>query len=226
MAVAGMAKIALDDVGPNGQILLLGAHCDDIEIGCGATIVDLASKWPELEFHAIIFCSDAHREDEARQGLTSLLGGDSQLSMHFGGLRDGYLPYQAVEAKEYLSSEVASLVPSLVFTHFRDDLHQDHRFVADITYQVLRDSLVLEMEIPKYDGDMGRPNVFFPVSENAVERKVSTLMENYASQRVKNWYTEETFRSILRLRGLECRSTTAMAEAFYVSKLVISQSAH
>jgi LmbE family N-acetylglucosaminyl deacetylase len=217
-----MARLTFSDIGPAGKVLCLGAHCDDIEIGCGATLVDLAKRWPDLEFHAVIFCSDEQREKEARQSLAALLGDNTHVSLHFGELRDGYLPYQAVEAKEYLVSKVNSLAPDLVFTHSRNDLHQDHRFVGEITYQAIRNSLILEMEIPKYDGDMGRPNMYFPVSQNATDLKISTLMECYPSQADKLWFSEESFRSILRLRGIECRSATGTAEAFYASKVVIS----
>lgn len=217
-----MARLTLDDIGPSGQVLLLGAHCDDIEIGCGATLVDLVKRWPDLEFHAIIFCSDDRREQEARQGLAALLGEKASLTLHFGGLRDGYLPYQATEAKEYLVSKVNSLESSLVFTHSKNDLHQDHKFVAELTYQTLRNSLILEIEIPKYDGDMGRPNVFFPVSQQAVDHKISTLLERYPSQGDKHWFSRETFVAILRLRGLECKSASGMAEGFYASKIVIT----
>ena len=147
--MASMARLTLDDVGPSGQVLLLGAHCDDIEIGCGATLVELVTRWPELDIHAVIFCSDDRREKETRQSLATLLGAKSRVTIHFGRLRDSYLPYQPVEAKEYLVSRVSLLKPSLVFTHNRHDLHQDHRFVAELTYQALRESLILEMEIPK-----------------------------------------------------------------------------
>ncbi len=220
--MAGMARLTLDNIGPSGQVLLLGAHCDDIEIGCGATLVDLVKRWPGLEFHSIIFCSNDRREQEARQGLATLLGEKTGLTLHFGGLRDGYLPYQATEAKEYLVSKVNSLDPSLVFTHSKNDLHQDHRFVAELTYQALRNSLILEMEIPKYDGDMGRPNVYFPTSQKAVDHKISALLECYPSQGDKYWFSQESFAAILRLRGLECKSNSGMAEGFYASKIVIT----
>ena len=220
--MAGMARLTFDALGRSRQILLLGGHCDDIEIGCGATLVDLIKRSPDIEFHVIIFCSDSRREQETRHSLKVLLGEDADITFNFGGLRDGYLPYQAVAAKDFLLSKVKALTPDLVFTHNRDDLHQDHRFVGEITYQALRDSLILEMEIPKYDGDTGRPNVYFPVSQAAADHKVSTLMECYASQLDKHWFTKETFMAILRLRGLECRSAGGMAEAFYASKIVIS----
>ena len=220
--MAGMARVTLENIGPSGQVLLLGAHCDDIEIGCGATLIDLVERWPDLNFHAIIFCSDNQREKEARQGLATLLGEESSVTLHFGRFRDGYLPHQAIEAKEYLIAKVSSLEPTLVFTHSKNDLHQDHKFVAELTYQVLRNSMILEMEIPKYDGDMGRPNVYFPVSQKAVDHKLFALRNCYPSQGDKHWFSEETFSAILRLRGLECKSASGMAESFYSSKIVMT----
>lgn len=220
--MAGMAKLTLEDIGPAGQVVLLGAHCDDIEIGCGAVLVDLVNRWPKLEIHAIIFCSDDQREKETRGSLFALLGEKADVNLHFGGLQDGYLPYEAGKAKDYLKGESKELSSGIVFTHFRGDAHQDHRFVAELTYQVFRDHLILEMEVPKYDGDLGQPNIYFPVSEVATEQKINVLIEHYSSQSDKYWFTEETFRSLLFLRGLECKSPSGMAEAFYASKVVLS----
>ena len=186
------------------------------------TTVPLLTRWPELDIHALIFCSDERREKETRRSLKSLLGSKSRVMCHFGRLRDGYLPYRPVEAKEFLVDKVASLTPGLVITHYREDLHQDHRFVAELTYQALRDALILEMEIPKYDGDMGRPNVYFPVSQQATDRKISTLMECYPSQHDKHWFCKETFDGLLRLRGLECKAASGKAEAFYATKITIA----
>ncbi len=220
--MAGLAELTFGSADASSQVLILGAHCDDIEIGCGATLVTLAERSPELRFHAIIFCSDPAREEETRNGLRTLLGDDVSLKVDFGGLRDGFLPYRAEQTKDFLIDKTRSLSPELIFTHSRNDLHQDHRFVSEITRQVLRDGLVLEMEIPKYDGDMGRPNVYVPVTQNAVDRKISTLLNCYPSQLQKYWFREETFAATLNLRGLECKSASGMAEAFYASKVVIS----
>ena len=220
--MAGLERLALGRIGPDGRILCLGAHCDDIEIGCGATLIDLVHRWPELDIHVLIFCSDARREEESRLGLAELLGRKTKITFHFGKFRDSYLPYEAVAAKDYLNDKVGGLAPDLVFTHNRNDLHQDHRFIGEITYQVFRRALVLEMEIPKYDGDMGRPNVYFPASDMATDHKITTLLSCYPSQLQKDWFSEETFRAIMRLRGLECHSPTGMAEAFYATKIVVS----
>ena len=220
--MADLAKINLGDAESCSEVLILGAHCDDIEIGCGATLVDLVERSPKLRFHAVIFCSDPGRESETRKGLSTLLGERANLTIDFGGLRDGFLPYRAEETKQFLIDKTRPLSPDVVFTHSRHDLHQDHRFVSEITRQVLRDGLVLEMEIPKYDGDLGRPNVYFPVTQGAVNRKISTLMTCYLSQIDKHWFKEESFQALLSLRGLECKAESGLAEAFYASKIIIS----
>ncbi len=221
-ALAGLAKIGLGDPNTSSEILVLGAHCDDIEIGCGAALITLAERSPDSNFHTIIFCSDPTRENETRRALRSLLGDHANLTMHFGSLKDGFLPYRAEEAKNFLVDKTKTLSPDLILTHSRNDLHQDHRFVGEITYQVLRNATVLEMEIPKYDGDLGRPNVYFPVTKAAVDRKISTLMTNYPSQTDKHWFRKENFEAMLRLRGLECKAQSGLAEAFYTSKIVFS----
>ena len=220
--MAGLAELSLGGADARGQILILAAHCDDIEIGCGATLVDLATRSPNMRFHSVVFCSDATREKETRLGLSTLLGDDVDLNMEFGGLKDGFLPYRAEETKEFLINKTNSLSPDVIITHSMSDLHQDHRFVCEITRQVLRDGLILEMEIPKYDGDLGQPNLYFPVSQHAVDRKVSTLMRCYPSQRNKYWFKEDTFLATLRMRGLECKAKSGMAEAFYASKIIVS----
>ena len=217
-----MSTLTFSDLGPKGHVLCLGAHCDDIEIGCGATIAGLAERNPRIQVSAIVFCSNAHRKVEAQKSMVKLLNGHANLELHIADFRDGFLPYQAVTAKEYLSDTVVGMAPDVVFTHNRQDLHQDHRCVGEMTYQVIRDSLILEMEIPKFDGDLGRPNLFFPVSKELANRKISTLMQCYPSQSKKDWFTEDTFAAMLRLRGIECRSASGMAEAFYASKIVMS----
>lgn len=217
-----MLKISLDSLGPSGAILCLGAHCDDVEIGCGATLIDLVTRFPDLVIHVIVFCSDERREAESRQSFVQLLDNYSNLKLEFATFRDGYLPYQAGAVKDYLATRIKGLSPDLIFTHFRQDLHQDHSFIGDITFQLFRDELILEMEIPKYDGDLGRPNLYLPSSAIASKRKVSALAECYKSQTDKHWFSEDTFNGLMRIRGLECRSPSGLAEAFHVSKLVLT----
>ena len=217
-----MLRISLDGLEASGTILCLGAHCDDVEIGCGATLVDLTERFPGVRIHVIVFCSDERREAETRRSLALLLDENSKLTLNFATFRDGYLPYQAAEVKEYLAKQARGIAPDLVITHNRQDLHQDHKLIGEITYQEFRDNLIFEMEIPKYDGDMGRPNVYIPVSDDGSKRKIARLIDCYESQREKDWFSSDTFLALMRLRGLECRSPTGLAEAFYVSKLVLT----
>ena len=220
--MAGVDGLTLGTLGPKGTVVCLGAHCDDIEIGCGATLIGLRDRWPALTIHCVIFCSDERREAESRESITALLGREDGLSFSFGNLRDGYLPYGASDAKQFLVDSAAALNPDLIFSHNRADLHQDHRFVGELALQVFRTGLILEMEIPKYDGDLGKPSVYFPASQSAIDHKLATLLSAYPSQREKDWFSEGTFRAIMRLRGIECRSPTGMAEAFFASKLVVA----
>ena len=217
-----MLRISLDGLEASGKILCLGAHCDDVEIGCGATLVDLTVRHPGLAIHVITFCSDERREAETRRSFVQLLNHYPKLTFDFATFRDGYLPYEAANVKDYLAKQAAGTNPDLVFTHCRQDLHQDHRFVSEISYQVFRDNLILEMEIAKYDGDMGCPNFYSPISDDASKKKIDALMNCYGSQIDKHWFSEETFMALMRLRGLECRSPTGLAEAFYTSKLMLS----
>lgn len=216
-----MLAVSLESLKNGGQVLCLGAHCDDVEIGCGATLVDLCQRYPGITIHAIVFCSDDQREAETRRCMSQLLGDTVNVMLNFANFRDGYLPYMAADVKDFLVATSRGIKPDLVFTHSRQDLHQDHKLVGEITYQVFRDNLIFEMEIPKYDGDIGQRNIYYPVSEKAVDQKNRSLMESYVSQRGKDWFREETFMSLMRLRGIECRSATGLAEAFQVFKLVL-----
>jgi LmbE family N-acetylglucosaminyl deacetylase len=206
------------------SILCLGAHCDDIEIGCGATLASIARTHPGARFDWVVFCGGDDRNEESRCAAQDILSGSPNVSTHFLGFRDGYLPYSGAEAKDALRRLSATLQPDLVFTHYRDDAHQDHRLVAEITANEFRRQLLLEYEIPKFDGDLGNPNVYFPISEQEITRKTQALMQHFPSQSDKRWFTEETFRSLARLRGIETGATCDYAEAFYCRKLVVSVS--
>lgn len=200
------------------SVLCLGAHCDDIEIGCGGTLIRIAELCPDVKFDWIVFCSDDQRANESRRAASLLLG-DASIDIHFHEFRDGYLPWQGPEPKEVLQELAKSISPNLVLTHHADDAHQDHRLVAEITTNVFRDQLVLGYEIPKYDGDVGRPNIYVPLDESHVNRKVSALIEAFPTQADKHWFTEDTFRSLLRLRGIEAGRGINNAEAFHGSKI-------
>jgi LmbE family N-acetylglucosaminyl deacetylase len=203
------------------SILCLGAHCDDIEIGCGATLASIAGMHPSARFDWVVFCGSDDRNDESRRAAQDILSGSPNVTLHFFDFRDGYLPYSGAEAKDALRRLAATLQPDLVFTHHRDDAHQDHRLVSEITANEFRNQPLLEYEIPKFDGDLGKPNVYFPLSEQEITRKTKALMQHFPSQADKHWFTEETFRSLARLRGIEAGATCPYAEAFYCRKLVV-----
>jgi LmbE family N-acetylglucosaminyl deacetylase len=217
-------KIASLDLGSSDSpsVLCIGAHCDDIEIGCGGTLLRIAEACPSARFDWIVFCSDDVRRAETRRAADQLLADAADCRIHFLDHRDGFLPYDGAKAKDSLREFSTSLSPDIVFTHYRDDAHQDHRLVSEITANLFRDHLILEYEIPKFDGDLGRPNVYFPLDEDIVNRKAKILLDAFRSQSDKHWFTEDTFRALPRLRGIEAGRSVAYAEAFYNRKLLIS----
>lgn len=202
------------------RILCLGAHSDDIEIGCGGTILRLAEEYPTSEFHWVVFSADGVRETEARHAATLFAGG-SLRSMILKKFRDGFMPFEAAKVKEVFEELKLSVSPDLVFTHNRKDAHQDHRLLAELTWNTFRNHLILEYEIPKYDGDLGQPELFVPLETVTCQNKVRHLMDAFQSQRSKRWFEESTFLSLMRLRGMECNAGSGYAEAFYCRKLVM-----
>jgi LmbE family N-acetylglucosaminyl deacetylase len=200
------------------SVLCIGAHCDDIEIGCGGTLIRIAESCPGARFDWIVFCSDSTRAAESRQAAGLLLG-QANIGFHFHEFRDGYLPWEGAAPKELLQKLAQSLSPDVVLTHHADDMHQDHRLVAEITANVFRDHLLLGYEIPKYDGDFGRPNIYVPLDEPQVNRKVAALLKGFPTQAGKHWFTEDTFRGLLRLRGIEAGRGIGHAEAFHGRKI-------
>jgi LmbE family N-acetylglucosaminyl deacetylase len=214
-----MHAVAFDPSRPIERVLAVGAHADDIEIGCGATVLALTRALPEVHVTWVVLAATGERAIEADRAARAFLGGVSSADVRVYGFRDGFLPYAGADVKD-LFEELKATDPDLVFTHARDDLHQDHRLVNELTWNTWRDHLVLEYEIPKYDGDLGRPNVFVPVDEALVEEKLRLLREHYASQRAKHWFDDGVFRGLMRLRGME--SATRYAEAFTCRKLRFS----
>lgn len=203
-------------------ILFLGAHCDDIEIGCGGTILRLREARPDADLRWVIFCSNEQRSREARASAARFLGDAAVECIVVQSFRDGFLPYCGGEVKDFFEQLKRELRPDLIFTHCRDDRHQDHRLVCDLTWNTWRNHLILEYEIPKYDGDLGQPNAFVPLSAAHVALKVKTLIEVYPSQASHEWFDEDTLRGILRLRGVESNAPDRYAEAFYARKLVLA----
>ena len=206
--------------GPS-RVLCLGAHCDDIEIGCGGTLLRWLEERPDLDVRWVVFSSDARRAAETRASARRFLGGepDKRVSLH--EFRDGFLPYQGGEVKDAFERLKAEFAPDVVFTHHRADLHQDHRLVSELTWNTFRGALVLEYEIPKWDGDLGQPNAYVPLAPLQLERKIEILLAEYRTQRDKSWFEPETFRALARLRGMEAGVPERYAEAFYARKLVL-----
>ncbi len=201
------------------QLLCIGAHCDDIEIGCGGTILRTIAELPRVEVHWVVMTSNEEREAEARSSASAFLAGAEHACVEVQRFRESYLPYVASEVKDYFEVLKRSVHPDLVFTHHREDRHQDHRLVSDLTWNSFRDAMILEYEIPKWDGDLGCPNVFVPLSSLVAGEKIDLAVEHFASQRSRSWFDAETFTALMRLRGMECNAPERRAEAFYARKL-------
>jgi LmbE family N-acetylglucosaminyl deacetylase len=217
-----MLRFSLEHLVPSiRHVLCLGAHCDDLEIGCGGTAIKLAAGPNPPEFTWVVFSSDATREVEALRSAEALLRHAARSRIIIKKFRDGFLPYEGGLVKEVFVELKGMMSPDLILTHYRNDLHQDHRLISELTWNTFRDHLILEYEIPKYDGDLGTPNVFVPLAESVCREKIDTILTSFASQAGKHWFTEELFRSLLRLRGMECNAASSYAEAFHCRKLLI-----
>jgi LmbE family N-acetylglucosaminyl deacetylase len=218
-----MLRLALEKNGrKNLRILCLGAHSDDIEIGCGGTILELLRTRRDLEFHWVVFSSGQDREREARRSAAFFLKGAAASHVTILDFRNSFFPYEGVQIKEFFEDLKTRLSPDLILTHTRDDLHQDHRVINQFSWNTWRNHLILEYEIPKYDGDLGRPNFFVPFDRKICDRKIRHLMSCFKTQRNKHWFSPDTFQGLMRIRGLEANSHGKFAEAFYVRKLVLS----
>ena len=204
------------------RLLCLGAHCDDIEIGCGGTILKLVTAGRKIEVHWVVFSSDEGRKQEALRSVEAFLCDVVTKKVTIHGLRDGFFPYLGYELKERFEQLKAEISPDLILTHYRHDLHQDHRLVSELTWNTFRNHLILEYEIPKYDGDFGSPNVFVPLDESTCRRKIDAILDAYQSQRGKHWFSRDLFSAILRLRGVEANACSGCAEGFYCRKTVLA----
>ena len=201
-------------------VLCLGAHSDDIEIGCGGTLLYLKQAVPRLKFHWVVFSAAGVRNHEASKAA-ELFAADCETDIVLKDYRDGFLPYHGEEVKDFFEVMKKRVNPDLIFTHWQEDAHQDHRLVSELTWNTFRNHLILEYEIPKYDGDMGRPNVFVPLDAPFFQQKVDYLCRAFESQRAKSWFAPETFLGFMRIRGMESNSPSGYAEAFHVKKLAI-----
>jgi LmbE family N-acetylglucosaminyl deacetylase len=203
------------------RLLCLGAHCDDIEIGCGATILRLLDSWPGAQVRWVVFTGSPARQDEARAAAHIFLAKAGDARVELLSHRESFLPQAWGAVKEEFERIKTDFSPSLILTHARDDFHQDHRVVSELTWNTFRDHLVLEYEIPKYEGDLGNPNLFVPVDRSHAEAKVATLMSCFETQRKRNWFDPTTFLGLMRLRGVGCNAPSGYAEAFTGRKMVI-----
>lgn len=209
----------IPDDGPR-HVLCLGAHCDDIEIGCGATILNLARKRTDLSFTWVIFSSNEIRAAEARNSFASILGDRESAKLELHEFRNGYFPFIGAEIKDCFEQLKANINPDLIFTHYGQDRHQDHRLVSELTWNTFRDHTILEFEVPKFDGDLGTPNLYVPAAMDDVNRKSEILLSCFPSQTKRSWFSKSTFDALMRLRGIECNAQSGYAEAFYARKIV------
>jgi LmbE family N-acetylglucosaminyl deacetylase len=213
-------SLKLADPANPPTVLCLGAHCDDIEIGCGATLVRWAREYPNARFLWAIFSGDAERIAESRAAARLLLPGD-RCELRFFEFRDTYFPAQIEQVKQAMQSIRAVCTPDVVLTHHLQDRHQDHRAIAELTWNAFRSQLILEYEIPKYEGDLGQPNVFVPHGVGDLDLKVRCLLESFPSQHGRSWFSADTFRALARIRGIECAAASGFAEAFHGRKLCL-----
>jgi LmbE family N-acetylglucosaminyl deacetylase len=217
-----MIKLNLDtENGGALKVLCLGAHSDDIEIGCGGTVLRLIEQYPGSVFYWVVFSTLGDRKAEAQHGAESFVGSKRLERILFKDFRDSFMPFVGSDVKALFEELKQTISPDLIFTHNRKDAHQDHRLISELTWNTFRNHFILEYEIPKYDGDLGQPSVFVPLESEVCKKKVRYIMDAFRSQHTKQWFEENTFLSLMRLRGMECNAPSGYAEAFYCRKLVL-----
>jgi LmbE family N-acetylglucosaminyl deacetylase len=206
---------------PVRRVLAIGCHADDIEIGCGGTLLALIRSRADVEVTWVVLGADGQRAAEARASAEDFLAGAARSEIVVHGFKDAYMPYYGESVKEAFE-QLKRVEPDLVLTHTRDDLHQDHRLACELTWNTFRDHLILEYEVPKWDGDLGRPNLYLPLDDDVVADKLELVLRHFPTQAGKHWYDDETFRGLMRLRGLECAAASRYAEAFYAPKVTLA----
>jgi len=214
-----MLALDLARPGKTLRVLALGAHSDDIEIGAGGAILSWIASGAEVSVDWCALSAPGERADEARASAMEFLAGAKQAEVHLGEFRDGYFPAERTAVKDWVEGLKRLEKPDVVLCHQRNDAHQDHRMVCELAWNTFRDHLILEYEIPKWDGDLGQPNIYVPLSEEVLARKIELLHKHFGTQRSKAWFDDETFRGLARLRGVECRER--YAEAFFARKLLL-----
>ncbi len=203
------------------KILCLGAHGDDIEIGCGGTILRLMSEYANAEVYWVVFAASGQREGEAVASANKFLKEAKNKQIIIRDFQDGFFPYIGGKIKEFFEELKSNISPDIIFTHYKNDLHQDHRMISELTWNTYRNHLILEYEIIKYDGDLGTPNVFVHLDESICEKKIEFIMKSFKSQDSKEWFTADAFVSVLRIRGIESKAPDKYAESFYCRKVII-----
>ena len=203
------------------NVLCLGAHSDDIEIGCGGTLLRLSNEYPQLNIHWVVFSAVGQRAVEAQNSADEFLKDVHDKTVILKEFRDGYFPSEVSTIKDVFEELKNITSPDIIFTHYRNDLHQDHRQLCELTWNTWRNHFILEYEIPKYDGDIGSPNFFTALDDRVRNRKIELLMSYFQTQKNKYWFSEETFSALMRLRGIECKSPGGYAEAFYGRKVLL-----
>jgi LmbE family N-acetylglucosaminyl deacetylase len=212
-----MKSLQFAAAGDRLSVLCLGAHSDDIEIGAGATLLSLIERGVSLDVHWCVLSGAGEREKEARGSAADFL----KTQVEILSFQDGFFPEHGEAIKLWFETLKLRVNPDVIFTHYRDDAHQDHRQVCRLTWNTFRGHCIFEYEVPKWDGDMGQPNVYMPISAAALERKIELLNSHFGSQRSKQWFDSETFLGLARLRGMECRAPDRYAEAFFARKLTL-----
>ncbi len=202
------------------RLLCIGAHSDDLEIGCGGTVLAWMASMPAIEVTWVVLSAQGARAREARSSARALLRRAAAHKVLIGGFRDGFLPAQYADVKSFFESLKETTDPDVVLTHWLQDRHQDHRLAAELTWNTWRNHLVLEYEIPKYEGDLGQPNAYVPIPTSLARRKVNHLGRYFSSQRSKDWFVADNFLALMRIRGMECRAASGFAEAFHARKFV------
>jgi LmbE family N-acetylglucosaminyl deacetylase len=215
-----MMRLSLDLPAESAlKVLCLGCHSDDIEIGCGGTILRLSQQYSSCQLHWVVFSAAGEREEEARRGA-ECFAGSRLYDLRLEKFPDGFMPFAGADIKSVFEG-LKRVAPDLILTHSRKDAHQDHRLIAELTWNTFRDHLILEYEIPKYDGDLGTPNLFVHLDEATCQRKVQRIVDMFQTQHNRHWFTADTFLALLRLRGVESAAPGGYAEAFYSRKTVL-----
>ncbi len=203
------------------RVLCIGAHCDDIEIGCAGALLQLQKGRTDLTIDWVVLTGDAARQAETRAAMQLLVEPRCRGELDFGGFPDSRLPAVYGPLKDYFGALAARFRPDILFCHERGDAHQDHRMVNEMAWGAFRNHLILEYEIVKWDGGLTTPNFYVPLDPEVIDRKIDALMQTYGTQRSKDWFTPDTFRAMSRLRGIECRAPSGHAEGFTTRKMVL-----